>query len=325
MVTVSPVSSQLLVRPFAPRKIACAFHDIDGTHSLIRNWPPVMSAVLDYTERSGVPEGYDSDENVSRLAAQAGTRPLPVTDAFCVESAGLSALTQMEWALRRAVEAGTVEIPCDRADNREKIARIFGGEELFPDRPDSPELEKFLTEHTPRLFVFYEKVLNLFCRDRNLALARQDPERFRVKGSLEFMRFLHERGVKNYFVTGAVVEKGMGMYEEVVALGYELGPGRLVEDIVGSTWTDKVPKNVIMERLALRLGFSGENILVVGDGRSEISAGVGMGAVCLSRLDNTANNQRTLHTRLGTNIIVADYTDPRLYAMFSEEENAAAE
>ena len=148
MITFSPVPSPILVRSFEPRKIECAFHDIDGTHSLIRNWPPVMSIVLDYAEKSGVPEGYDSPEQVKKIASLAGTKPLPVTDAFCVESAGLSALTQMEWALRRAVEAGTVRVPCDREENREKIRRIYGGEELFPDLPDSPELAAFLTEHT---------------------------------------------------------------------------------------------------------------------------------------------------------------------------------
>lgn len=317
MLTISPVPSEILVRPFERRHITCAFHDIDGTHSLIRDWPPVMSIVLDYAEKSGVPAGYDSAENVARLAAKAGTEPLPVTDAFCVESAGLSALTQMEWALRRAVEAGTVTVPCDRAENREKIRRIGEGEEVFPELPDSPELDAFLREHTPRLFVFYEKVLNAFCRDRNLALAKEDPDRFIIPGSPAFMQFLFEHGVKNYFVTGAVVEKGMGMHEEVVTLGYPIGPGKQVEDIIGSTWTDKLPKDLIMRRLASKLGLSGENILVVGDGRSEISAGVGMGAVCISRLSETAVYQRELHRRLGTHIIVADYNDPRLYAMFS--------
>lgn len=317
MITLSPIESEILVRPFEKRSITCAFHDIDGTHSLIRNWPPVMSIVLDYAEHSGVCPGYDSEEQVKRIASMAGTKPLPVTDAFCIESAGLSALTQMEWALRRAVEAGTVDVPCDRDMNREKIRRIWEGEEVFPDLPDSPELESFLKEHTPRLFVFYEKVLNSFCRDRNLALAKKDPDRFTIKGSHAFMRFLYEHGVKNYFVTGAVVEKGMGMHEEAVTLGYEIGEGEVVEDIIGSTWTDKLPKDVIMRQLAKRLGLGGESILVVGDGRAEISAGAGMGAVCISRLDETAAYQRKLHIRLGTNIMIADYTDPRLYAMFS--------
>ena len=34
-----------LVTPFEPRKIVCAFHDIDGTHSKIREWVPAMTLV----------------------------------------------------------------------------------------------------------------------------------------------------------------------------------------------------------------------------------------------------------------------------------------
>ena len=298
----------IVVRPFGEREILYAFHDIDGTHSLIRNWPPVMSIVLDYVSRNGVPEGYDSEENALKLIDRAGTEPLPETDRFCVESAGLSALTQMEWAIRRAIEAGIEKVPCDREDNRAKIAAIGSGEEVFAN-PDSPELAAFLETHTPRLFKFYERVLNGFCRDRNLEIAKKDPDRFIVKGSMAFLTALRDAGVKNYFVTGAVVERGMGMWEEVETLGFRTGPGEIVEDIIGSTWTDKLPKDSIMNRLLANLGADGRNVLVTGDGRAEISAGVAMGALCLSRLGPDEDYKRALHKRLGTHIIVSDFTD----------------
>jgi len=113
------------------------------------------------------------------------------------------------------------------------------------------------------------------------------------------------------------VEKGMGMHEEVVTLGYGIGPGCLVEDIIGSTWEDKIPKDVIMQQLADALHLSGAQLLVVGDGRSEISAGAKMGAAMISRLPADAAFQRELHRQLGTNVIIPDYNDPRLYAMFA--------
>ncbi|MBQ8953301.1 MAG: hypothetical protein IJ048_04230, partial [Clostridia bacterium] len=76
----------LCLRDFGTRTIKYAFHDIDGTHSLIREWPPVMSVVLyDVIER-GLPEDFDSDANAARLISQAGARPLPETDRFGVES-----------------------------------------------------------------------------------------------------------------------------------------------------------------------------------------------------------------------------------------------
>ena len=304
-------------REFRPRSITCAFHDIDGTHSLIRNWPPVMSAVLyDVIER-GLPADFDSPENRQRLIALCGTRALPETDRFCVESAGLSALTQMEWAIRRAVEEGRVDASCDPKANRAIVDRIERGEERFDDIPETAEMTQMLARFTPRLFKLYEAVLNGYCRDRNLADARREPERFRVKGSMRFLDMLFSAGVRNFFVTGAVVERGMGMFEEVEALGYPIGPGRMVEDIIGSTWDEKMPKNEIMRRLAGQLGLKGEGILVAGDGRSEIQAGIELGALTLSRLPAAALRQRELHMHLGTHMIVEDFDDPLLSRVFT--------
>jgi len=106
-----------------------------------------------------------------------------------------------------------------------------------------------------------------------------------------------------------VVEKGMGMHEEVEALGFEIGSGKIIEDIIGSTWTEKIPKDEIMERLLKALGASGENVLVIGDGRSEISAGVKMNALCVSRLEKNDTYRRDLHKKLGTHIIVESFLE----------------
>ena len=305
---VQYIKNALSVKDFGLREIKYAFHDIDGTHSLIRDWPPVMSIVLHYASENGVPEGYDNQENLRKIIDKTGTEKLPETDAFCIESAGLSALTQMEWALRRAIDKGVIDIVCDKQDNKRKIELIRSGVEEF-DTPDTAELKEFLSIHTPRLFKFYEKVLNGYCRDKNLVLAKQDPNKFLVKGSMEFMKYLHDNGVKNYFVTGAVVEKGMGMHEEVETLGFEIGSGKIIEDLIGSTWTDKIPKDQIMEKLLVTLGADGKNVLVIGDGRSEISAGVKMGALCISRLEKNDTFRRNLHKNLGSNIVVESYLE----------------
>ena len=314
MIKFVDTGSSSVIGSFEDREILYAFHDIDGTHSLIRDWPPVMSIVLHYVSENGVPDGYDSDEQVKKLVSLAGTEALPETDSFCIESAGLSALTQMEWAIRRAIDKGHISVPCDKEQNRRKIEMIRKGEEIFDD-PDTDEMTTFLTVHTPRLFKFYEKVLNGFCRDKNLELAKTDPDRFIVSGSKEFLSFLHEKGVKNYFVTGAVVEKGMGMHEEVETLGFEIGNGKIIEDLIGSTWTDKIPKDQIMEKLLKTLGADGKNVLVIGDGRSEISAGVKMGALCVSRLEKTDTYRRNLHKTLGSNIVVESYLEEDFLAL----------
>jgi len=292
------------------REIVCAFHDIDGTHSLIRNWPPVMSRVLYDTAVNGIPENLTSEENINRLVSLCGVEDLEETDRFCVESAGLSALTQMEWAIRRNQELTNGEY--NSALNSEIISLIWKGEEKFENFDEPKEYLDYLNEKTPKLFWVYEQVLNRYCRDNNLRKAKENPEEFLIKGSMEFMNYLHEKGIKNYFVTGAVVDKSiqppMGMYEEVLGLGFEIGEGKAVEDILGSTWDEKIPKDEVMRRLVKELGIDGKNVLVIGDGRSEISAGVALGAVTVSSLPETANRQRELHCEIGTNMIIPDYT-----------------
>lgn len=298
-----------IINAVEDREIVCAFHDIDGTHSLIRNWPPVMSRVLYDTAVNGIPENLTSEENINRLVSLCGVEVLEETDRFCVESAGLSALTQMEWAIRRNQELTKGEY--DSELNSQIIARIWKGEELFDECNEPKEYLDYLNEKTPKLFWVYEQVLNRYCRDNNLKKAKENPEEFLVPGSMEFMEYLYKNGIKNYFVTGAVVDKSivppMGMYEEVLGLGFQIGEGKTVEDILGSTWDEKIPKDEVMRRLVKDLGIDGKNVLVIGDGRSEISAGVALGAVTVSILPDNAVRQRELHTELGTNMIIPDY------------------
>lgn len=302
------------------REIVCAFHDIDGTHSLIRDWPPVMSRVLYDTAVNGIPENLTSDENINRLVSLCGVEPLETTDKFCIESAGLSALTQMEWAIRSYQENSKGKF--DSKTNSEIIKRIWNGEERFESFSEPKEYLDYLNNVTPKLFWVYEQVLNRFCRDKNLLEAKENPSKFLINGSKEFMKYLHDCGVKNYFVTGAVVdkttEKPMGMYEEVLALGFEIGEGCEVEDILGSTWDEKIPKDEVMFRLVQKLGIDSKNVLVLGDGRSEISAGVKLGAVTVSILPKNATRQRELHKQLGTNMIMSDYSQEDIKAIFKE-------
>jgi len=294
-----------LVRPFASREIVAAFHDIDGTHSLIRDWVPVMTLCCGYVSVHGFPDSlekllFDDPANY------------PEAHKFAVESAGLSALTQMEWAIRRALENGVLEtVRFDREVNSEIIRRIWNGAERFDDLAEEPEFRCFLAEKTPELFRCYEKLLLVMSRNRNLAEAQCDPEKWRVPGSMEFLSYLANCGVANFFVTGAVVEYDHAgnllgtMYEEISALGYRRNVH--YEMLVGSSWEKKKPKGEIMRQLCREHGFAPENILVVGDGRSEIAAAAEMGSVALSRLDRSALRAREIHRTQGTNLIAERY------------------
>jgi hypothetical protein len=301
------------------REITHVIHDIDGTHSLIRDWPPVMSVCIDWAMKCGLEDDFDSAENLQRLIARVGSEPLPETDRYCIECAGFSAITQMEFGIRRAIELGNLPKDAalqltdeDLARNSEIIRRTWGGEEVFPDIEENPKLVAFMTKNTPRLFKLYENVLNGAGRDRNTAEAWTNPKKWRVPGSLAFMTYLHSLGLVNYFVTGAVVYEDGGMFEEVNAVGFDIGPGRMVESLQGSSWDEKLPKDEVMEKLFAEKQIDPRNALLIGDGRTEIKAGVEMGSVTISRLAADAARLREIHIGLGVNYIVQDYTDPAL-------------
>lgn len=313
-----------LVTPFEPREILCAFHDIDGTHSLIREWVPPMALILGWVVEHGLPPS-DRAEAFERIFS-ARDRISEEARRFSIESAGLSGLTQMEWALRSALEAGTISgISFDRRINREILDGIEHGRELFDGYEEPAAVRQLVREYAPELFRIYEKLLLAMSRDRNLAAARRDPERWRVPGSMRFLRELRQAGIRNYFVTGAVVERDRAgnlsgtMFEEISALGYEIGPGRLLEDLVGSSWQEKLPKRQIMLNLCRNLGVSPEHLLIVGDGRSEIAAGAEMGAVTISRLPATASRTREIHTALKTNFIVEKYAPELFPVLFASD------
>jgi phosphoglycolate phosphatase-like HAD superfamily hydrolase len=311
-----------VIHPVGRRPITHVVHDIDGTHSLIRDWPPVMSLSIHWAMTCGLKDDFDSEANLKALIDRVGAEPLPETDQFCIESAGLSALTQMEYGIRRAVELGN--IPEDAGftltgeqarNNSAVIRRIWNGEERFADIREPQALLDFINERTPRLFMLYEKILNGACRDRNTREAWNSPVPWRVPGSMEFMKHLHDLGCVNYFVTGAVIYEEGGMYEEVRALGFDVGPGKIVEALKGSSWDRKLPKDEVIRGLLRELLIAPENVLVIGDGRSEIKAGVDLGCITISRLPAEARRQRELHVELKTNLILKDFTSPDLYAM----------
>lgn len=323
----SPIQSgddlEIVNRLEAPRWITHVIHDIDGTHSLIRDWPPVMSLSMWYAMHCGFPGDFDSTDNIDRLVGQVG-QPVGEFDDITRFFNGYSAITQLEYGIRRGIEEGRIPAldPAltneDRAANSAILERLRSGEERYPDIKERPAVPEFIGHVTPRLFRFYEALLHRASRDRNTAEARRHPERWRVPGSLEFMRRLHALGLINHFVTGAVVYQGGGMAEEVEVCGYEVGPGKLVESLAGSSWDKKLPKNEVMARLFTEQSLDPRQVLVVGDGRTEIKAGVEFGCPTLSRLPLQEERQREVHRALGVNYIVSDYQGPAMQILIRQ-------
>ena len=297
-----------VVNAFAQRRITHVFHDIDGTHSLIRDWVPVMALVNGAVARYGMFPG--DARAVAAAILEHRNEKFEEAHKFAIESAGLSALTQMEWALRMARRLNNRSSEL----NEKIIQAIWQGEERFENAGESAEELAEMSPQASELFRAYEILLLEMSRNENLAAARRDPVAWQVPGSVKFMEFLHRHGVKNYFVTGAVVEhdsqgRAQGtMAEEVETLGYKIGSGLLIERFCGSSWDEKLPKVEIMRKLCVTDKIAPENLLVIGDGRSEISAGVELNVVSISRLNDDSLRQKEIHRALGTNLILKDYT-----------------
>ncbi|MBR2358326.1 MAG: HAD family hydrolase [Lentisphaeria bacterium] len=298
-----------VVNAFKSRQITHVFHDIDGTHSLIRDWVPVMALVNGAVARYGMFEG--TVQEIAEAIYRHRSEDFAEARKFAIESAGLSALTQMEWALRmaRRLDNSSSEL------NEKIIEAIWQGKERFENTLETPAEQAQLNLQASKLFKAYEILLLQMSRNKNLADAKNAPGKWQVPGSMDFMEFLHQNGVKNYFVTGAVVEydehghaQGF-MAEEVETLGYKIGNGGVIDGFYGSAWDKKEPKNEIMQKLCKTMAVNPENLLIVGDGRSEIAAAVELGAVAISRLDKAALRAREIHRQIGTGLIVEDYSE----------------
>ena len=307
-----------VINQFRNRQITHVFHDIDGTHSLIRDWVPVMTLVNGAVARYGMFEG--NAQEIAEAVYQHHNEDFSEARKFAIESAGLSALPQMEWALRMARRLD------NRSDklNEKIIEAIWQGQERFANDVEPPEEQIQLNTQASKLFKAYEILLLQMSRNKNLQAAQADPAAWRVKGSMDFMDFLHRNNVKNYFVTGAVVEYDVNgcatgfMAEEVETLGYKIGQNEVIDGFYGSAWDKKEPKNEIMQKLCKKLNIAPENLLIIGDGRSEIAAAVELGALAISRLDSNALRAREIHRQIGTDLIVEDYSE--IKHIFSQKE-----
>lgn len=304
---------------FEKRQITHIFHDIDGTHSLIRDWVPVMALVNGAVARYGMFPG--DARQVAEAIIKYRDEEFAEARRFAIESAGLSALTQMEWALRMAKRLNNTSSEI----NEKIISAIWQGQERFENSGENAEELALMNQQSAELFKAYEILLLEMSRNENLASAQVDPEAWQVPGSMDFLQFLFQNGAKNYFVTGAVVEYDADgnangtMAEEIKVLNYPTGKGKLIERFCGSEWNKKEPKVEIMRHLCETDNINPENLLIVGDGRSEIAAARELGALAISRLDDTALRQREIHRMIGTNLIVKNYLNIRkIFRLYSE-------
>ncbi len=131
---------------------------------------------------------------------------------------------------------------------------------------------------------------------------------FTIKGANHFIQLMHERGVGLYLASGTDEEY---VIKEATALGYAT---YFNGGIYGAKPNEGNAKRKVLKHIREELKADGEEIIVIGDGPSEIREGRKVGALCVGvASDELRRNGLNLHKRerlirAGAHIIIPDYT-----------------
>jgi phosphoglycolate phosphatase-like HAD superfamily hydrolase len=145
-------------------------------------------------------------------------------------------------------------------------------------------------------------------RAEKLEQGESSPEDFMIKGSKEFIQALHNMGLKLYVASGT--DHG-DVVREVTALGlydyFEQISGAPVRKVDCS-------KEAVLRLLIETMGFTGEELLVIGDGKVEIALGVEAGALTLGVATDEVKREglnpakRNRLIKAGAHMIIEDFS-----------------
>ena len=143
----------------------------------------------------------------------------------------------------------------------------------------------------------------------DLEAGRLPPERFRVRGALEFLATLHARGVACYIASGT---DETAVREEVALLGL----ARFIADLRGAREDGSDAKRVVIDRLTAKHRLSTGELAVIGDGRAEIeyaraasALAIGVASTEDERIGIDAR-KRSLLIAAGADVIISDFSQP---------------
>ena len=159
--------------------------------------------------------------------------------AYIDESTGIQTIHQMKWLAKTACERG-----------------------LNPEATEDPWFYK--AEYNRRLMEQVQQRLD------KLEKGIEPPEKYLMKGSMEFLKTLYDQGVKLYVASGTD-------HADVVREATALGVAKYFTTISGAQpGSEGCSKEAIIE--SLLKGLPGESLAVIGDGKVEIRLGREAGA-----------------------------------------------
>lgn len=135
------------------------------------------------------------------------------------------------------------------------------------------------------------------------------PEDFRIKGSLDFIKALHNKGYKLYIASGTD-------HDDVVNEMKALEIFEYFEDIKGAP-ANKIacPKEAIVSHLIRDLNYKGNQIAIIGDGKVEIEIASRIGGksigMATEESDSLSINEgkRKKLIKAGANIIIPNFNE----------------
>jgi len=257
--------------PFPPARIKHAVFDHDGTISTLRQgWEQIMAPVMVKAILGG--QYATADET---LYHKVRNRVLDYID----QSTGIQTVVQMEALIEMVQEFGLV--PGD------KIHDKFGYKQIYNDA----------------LMELVNKRIDRFKR------GELDIHDYTIKGALEFLKALQERGVKLYLASGTD-------HADVVAEAEALGYAALFDGGIYGSLGDvaKYSKKMVIERIMTENGLEGPELAAFGDGPIEIREcrkrrGIAVGIASDEIRRHGLNmEKRARLVRAGAHVIVPDFS-----------------
>lgn len=193
------------------------------------------------------------------------------------ESTGIQTIFQMQWLKKKVIEYG-----CNA-----EILDIWDYKKEYNDR-----LLKMVST-----------------RMKKLDSGEKTPEEFIIKGSVEFLKALYNKGYQLYLASGTD-------HPDVLHEAEVLGVKKFFKKIAGAPVNriDSSKANVINFLLEEK-GLKGSQVLIIGDGKVEISMGIDKKSITLGVATDEVNREginnwkRERLIRAGAHAITGDFTN----------------
>ncbi len=193
----------------------------------------------------------------------------------------------------------------DESTGVQTIHQMFWLEKQVKEYGKNPEIKdawSYKAEYNHRLLNIVKS------RTDKLISGELSPENYRIKGSFEFMESLYHKGIDIYIASGT---DDVDVQREVQSIGVK----KFVKHVAGAPHLKvDCSKEAVIKSLLEDQGLKGNELLLIGDGKVEISLGVDAGAITLGAATDEIkcygvnDFKRNKLIKAGAHAIVGDFT-----------------